>query len=167
MVIRVWMLDLRKGVSGFLTAALLTVRLYYTGKKVAPAEDAPPAEAPETKAKKAAGGRAGGEHAGTVSADLLQCQMVYVRVPSRQNSDIWLYRQGWYVLRHVSRHSYASVCHHAGKAKAKDTGKKAPAAEEVDDIPVEDAGEGQTAAEREEAEQEEAGVHPATAILHL
>ena len=55
----------------------------------------------------------------------------------------------------------ASSVNHAGKAKAKDTAKKAPAAEEVDDggdIPVEDAGEGQTAEEREEAEQEEAGV---------
>ena len=70
----------------------------------------------------------------------------------------------------INRHKHASLCSHAGKAKAKDTGKKAPAAEEVDDIIVEepkDAGEGQTAAEREEAEQEEAGVHPATAILHL
>ena len=59
-----WMFILRKGLSGFTTATCLTVRLYDTGKKVAPAEDAPPAEAPETKAKKAAGGRAGGKHAG-------------------------------------------------------------------------------------------------------
>ena len=43
---------------------MLTGRLWSTGKKVAPAEDAPPTEAPETKAKKAAGGRAGGEHLG-------------------------------------------------------------------------------------------------------
>lgn len=60
----------------------------------------------------------------------------------------------------------SSVCP-TGKAKAKDTEKKAPAAEEVDNVVVEepkDAGEGQTGAEREEAEQEEAGVCHATAL---
>ena len=53
-----------------------------------------------------------------------------------------------------------AASYHAGKAKAKDTEKKAPAAEKAAEVIVEapeDAGEGQTAAEREEAEQEEAG----------
>ena len=48
----------------------------------------------------------------------------------------------------------------AGKAKAKDAEKKATKAETKAEVIVEepeDAGEGQTAAEREQAEKEEAG----------
>ncbi len=79
-----------------------------------------------------------------------------------QRSTFSILRQFQQYARLVGKH-----CRHAGKAKAKDTGKKGPAAEEVDDIPVEDAGEGQTAEEREEAEQEEAGVCHATAFFFV
>ena len=59
----------------------------------------------------------------------------------------------------------------AGKAKAKDAEKKATKAETKAEVIVEepeDAGEGQTAAEHEEAEKEEAGARliPLSDLMH-
>ena len=141
---------------------LSTAHLWHAGKKVAPAEDAPPAEAPETKAKKAAGGKAGGEQG--------RCLLAAMPVSTLPNALSWVTRmphtdrQGYPRFGHDHKHITCLQgmrgAHCAGKAKAKDGEKKAPAAEKAAEVVVEepeDAGEGQTAAEREEAEKEEAG----------